>query len=264
MKVEERKKPGPEARVESGIRSESAPTAVLPVPVASAATTTSAAAEGAELELPVPAAAAASLAAVTATAVAGLALVFDRADVEGRVDVPDRLLRLRHRAVLSDVQSDVSAHEGHVAVVDEERLVLRHLPDLVVPEGQEHGCGLVPDRRFDELSCLAELRRHVSLFAQPDDLDQDVYLLGRGGQVFDFRHCFVHVLTFCRHKTPESQRPGKTETRRIQTMWADCRLGVAPIKRFGRNPGRSLAETRSVSNDTAIRSPARTFVSPSI
>src|SRR5213594_3402072 len=77
----ERKKPGPEARVESGIRSESAPTAVLPVPVASAAATTSAAAEGAELELPVPAAAAASLAAVTATAVAGLALVFDRADV---------------------------------------------------------------------------------------------------------------------------------------------------------------------------------------
>src|SRR6266496_4502756 len=74
-----------------------------------------------ELELSVPTAAAASLAAVSATAVARLALVFDRADVEGRVDVPDRLLRLRHRAVLSDVQSDVSAHEGHVAVVDQER-----------------------------------------------------------------------------------------------------------------------------------------------
>src|SRR5881628_3112050 len=85
---------------------------------------------GPELELPVSAAAAAlpSLAAVAAASVARLALVFDRADVERRVDVLDHLLRLRHRAVLSDVQPDVPAHEGDVAVVDEERLVLLDLP----------------------------------------------------------------------------------------------------------------------------------------
>src|SRR2546430_2831073 len=36
----------------------------------------------------------------------------------------------------------------------------------------------------------------ISLFTQTDHLDQDIHLLGGGGQVFDFRHCLVfHVLT---------------------------------------------------------------------
>src|SRR5213592_330783 len=102
--------------VESGL--EPSPAAVATIPVASAAAATApAAAEGPELELPVPsAAAAASLAAVAAASIAGLALVLDRADVEGRVDGLDRLVRLRHRPVLADVQPDMAAHEGHVAV----------------------------------------------------------------------------------------------------------------------------------------------------
>src|SRR5207245_6256877 len=117
------------------------------------------------------AAALASLAAVSTAPVARLALVLDRADVERRVDVLDHLLRLRHRAVLPDVQSDVPAHEGDVAVVDEERLVLVDTPDLVVPERQEDGPGLVAYRRFDELSRFAEFRRDLSLFTQTDHLD---------------------------------------------------------------------------------------------
>src|SRR6266508_103534 len=188
LRENDEKGPGRMARInEREYDSESAPTAVLPVPVATAATAAApAAAEGPEFELPVPAAAAASLAAVSATAVPGLALVFDRADVEGRVDVPDRLFRLRHRAVLSDVQSDVSAHEGHVAVVDQERLVLRHLADLVVPEGQEHGCGLVPDRRFDEFSCPPEFQRNPPPSPQPNDLNQTFYLLVLGVRSLTF------------------------------------------------------------------------------
>src|SRR2546426_12732386 len=92
-------------------------------PPAAAPAATAVAAKGPELELPVSATAAlTSLAAVATAPVARLALVLDRADVERRVDVLDHLLRLRHRAVLSDIQSDVSAHEGDVAVVDEERL----------------------------------------------------------------------------------------------------------------------------------------------
>src|SRR5881396_1709975 len=179
--------------------------AVPSVSIAAAAAATAAvAAEGPELELSVSAAAAlTSLAAVATAPVARLALVFDCAYVERRVDVLDHLLRLRHRAVLPDVQSDVPAHEGDVAVVDEERLVLVDTPDLVVPEGQEDGPGLVANRRFDELSRFAEFRRDLSLFTQTDHLDQDIHLLGGGGQVFHFSHCFVfHVLTFCRHKPP--------------------------------------------------------------
>src|SRR5436309_5127370 len=105
--------------VESG--SETPPAAVPSVAIATAAaaTTTTAAAEGPELELSVPsAAAAASLAAVAAASIAGFALVLDRANVEGGVHRLDRLVRLRHRAILADVQPDVAAHEGHVAVVD--------------------------------------------------------------------------------------------------------------------------------------------------
>src|SRR5947199_804282 len=173
--------------------------AVPSVSVAPAAATaaTAVAAEGPELELPVSAATAlTSLAAVATAPVARLALVFDCADVERRVDVLDHLLRLRHRAVLPDVQSDVPAHEGDVAVVDEERLVLVDTPDLVVPEGQEDGPGLVANRRFDELSRFAEFRRDLSFFTQTSHLGQDIHLLGGGGQVFDFRHCLVfHVLT---------------------------------------------------------------------
>src|SRR5438132_7854389 len=184
--------------VESGL--EASPAAVATIPVAStaaAATATTAAAEGPELELPVPpAAAAASLAAVAATSIAGLALVLDRADVEGGVHRLDRLVRLRHRPVFADVQPDVASHEGHVAVVDQDRLILLDLTDLVVPQGEKDRCGLVPNRRLDELSRFAELRRDLSLFAQPDDLHQDIYLLGGGGQVFHFRHClFVHAFT---------------------------------------------------------------------
>src|SRR5207245_11726979 len=99
-----------------------------------------------------------SLAAVATASVARLALVLDRADVERRVDVLDQLLRLRHRAVLPDVQPDVPAHEGDVAVVDEERLVLVDLPDLLVPQGQEDGPGCVASRRFTELSRFPHLR----------------------------------------------------------------------------------------------------------
>src|SRR6266550_2380511 len=184
--------------VESGL--EASPAAVATIPVAStaaAAAATTAAAEGPELELPVPpAAAAASLAAVAATSIAGLALVLDRADVEGGVHRLDRLVRLRHRPVFADVQPDVASHEGHVAVVDQDRLILLDLTDLVVPQGEKDRCGLVPNRRLDELSRFAELRRDLSLFAQPDDLHQDIYLLGGGGQVFHFRHClFVHAFT---------------------------------------------------------------------
>src|SRR2546428_803497 len=136
-------------------------------------------AEGPDLDLPLSAAAALpSLAAVATASVARLALVLDRADVERRVDVLNQLLRLRHRAVLPDVQPDVAAHKGDVAVVDEERLVLVDLPDLVVPQGQEDGPGLVAYRRFDELSRFAELRRDLSLFTQTDDLDQDIHFLG--------------------------------------------------------------------------------------
>src|SRR5213596_1010161 len=183
--------------VESG--SETPPAAVPSVAIATAAAaaTTTAAAEGPELELPVPsAAAAASLAAVAAASIAGLALVLDRADVEGGVHRLDRLIRLRHRPILADVQPDVASHEGHVAVVDQDRLILLDLTDLVVPQGDKDRCGLVPNRRLDELSRFAELRRDLSLFAQPDDLHQDIYLLGGGGQVFHFRHClFVHAFT---------------------------------------------------------------------
>src|SRR3990172_3870875 len=133
--------------------------------------------EGPELDLPAPPAGPPP-AAVSAAAVPRFALVLDRADVEGRADRLDRLLGLRHGAVLSDVQPDVAPHEGGVPVVDQERLVLPYLADLVVPEGQEDRPGLVTDRRLDELPCLAELRRDLSLFAEPNDLHQDVYLLG--------------------------------------------------------------------------------------
>src|SRR5213083_878763 len=179
--------------VESGL--EPSPAAIATIPVAStaaAAAATTAAAEGPELELPVPPAAA----AVAAASIAGLALVLDRADVEGGVHRLDRLIRLRHRPILADVQPDVASHEGHVAVVDQDRLILLDLTDLVVPQGEKDRCGLVPNRRLDELSRFAELRRDLSLFAQPDDLHQDIYLLGGGGQVFHFRHClFVHAFT---------------------------------------------------------------------
>src|SRR5207302_1203781 len=107
--------------VESGL--EASPAAVATIPVAStaaAASATTAAAEGPELELPVPpAAAATSLAAVAATSIAGLALVLDRADVEGGVHRVDRLVRLCHRRVFADVLPDVASHEGHVAVFDQ-------------------------------------------------------------------------------------------------------------------------------------------------
>src|SRR5712692_3401841 len=189
--------------VESGL--EASPAAVAPISVASApaaatATTTAAAAaaaEGPELELPVPSAApAASLAAVATASVARLALVFDCTDIERGVHRVDRLVRLRHRPILADVQPDVAAHEGHVAVVDQDRLILLDLANLVVPQGEQDRRGLVPNRRLDELSRFAELRRDLSLFTQAYHLDQDIHLLGRGGQVFDFRHClFFHVLT---------------------------------------------------------------------
>src|SRR5713226_1943274 len=187
--------------VESGL--EASPAAVAPISVASAAAAATAtaaaaaAAEGPELELPVPSAApAASLAAVATASVARLALVFDRTDIERGVHRVDRLVRLRHRPILADVQPDVAAHEGHVAVVDQDRLILLDLANLVVPQGEQDRRGFVPNRRFDELSRFAELRRDLSLFTQAYHLDQDIHLLGRGGQVFDFRHClFFHVLT---------------------------------------------------------------------
>src|SRR5437016_7324257 len=183
--------------VESG--SETPPAAVPSVAIstAAAASATTAAAEGPELELPVPSATAtAALAAVAATSITGLALVLDRADVEGGVHRLDRLVRLRHRPVFADVQPDVASHEGHVAVVDQDRLTLLALTDLLVPQGARDPRGLVPNRRLDELSRFAELRRDLSLFTQPDDLHQDIYLLGCGGQVFHFRHClFVHAFT---------------------------------------------------------------------
>src|SRR2546423_9118487 len=136
--------PGPGGEEEGKGKRARAPPGPPPVPVAAAATaaaTTAAfAAKGPELDLPVSATAAlTSLAAVATAPVARLALVLDRADVERRVDVLDHLLRLRHRAVLSDIQSDVSAHEGDVAVVDEERLVLLKTPGLAVPERQADG-----------------------------------------------------------------------------------------------------------------------------
>src|SRR5712691_1443779 len=213
-----------------------APSAVPAISVASAAaaaTATALAAERPELELPVAATTVPSLAAVAAASVAGLAFVLDCADVERRVDRVDRLFRLRHRAVLSDVQPDVAPHEGDVAVVDQERLVLVDLANLVVPQGQQDRRGLVSDRRFDELSCLAEFRRNLSLFTQPDDLDQDIYLLGCGGQVFHFRQSlFFHVLTSA-DTSRRVAKAGKTVTRRIQTMWAACGLRTAAIKTFG-------------------------------
>src|SRR2546423_13197960 len=131
--------PGPGGEEEGKGKRARAPPGPPRFPVAAAAaaaaTTAAVAAEGPELELPVSASAAlTSLAAVATAPVARLALVFDCADIERRVDVLDHLLRLRHRAVLPDVQSDVPAHEGDVAVVDEERLVLVGTPDLVVPE----------------------------------------------------------------------------------------------------------------------------------
>src|SRR5207244_5200486 len=104
--------------VESGL--EASPAAVATIPVAStaaAATATTAAAEGPELELPVPSATAtAALAAVAATSITGLALILDRADVEGGVHRLDRLVRLRHRHAFADGQPDGRSHEGHVAV----------------------------------------------------------------------------------------------------------------------------------------------------
>src|SRR5213083_1455456 len=206
--------------VESGL--EPSPAAIATIPVAStaaAAAATTAAAEGPELELPVPPAAA----TVAAASIAGLALLLDRADVEGGVHRLDRLIRLRHRPILADVQPDVASHEGHVAVVDQERLILLDLTDLVVPEGEQDRGGLVPNRRLDELSRFAELRRDLSLFTQPDDLHQDIYLLGCGGQVFHFRHClFVHAFTSADTSRRVAKGREKPTTRRIQTMWANC------------------------------------------
>src|SRR5439155_5623786 len=183
--------------VETGL--EASPAAVAPIPVAStaaAAAATTAAAEGPEFEVTAPpAGAAASLAAVAAASIAGLALVLDRADVEGGVHRLDRLVRLRHRPVFADVQPDVASHEGHVAVVDQDRLILLDLTDLVVPEGEEDRRGLVPNRRLDELSRFAELRRDLSLFTQPDDLHQDIYLLGCGVRSFTFVIVFSSMLS---------------------------------------------------------------------
>src|SRR5256714_14958072 len=232
------KKTWPEGQgVECGLEASRAAVATIPVAspaTAPAAAATTAAAEGPELELPVPsAAAAASLAAVAAASIAGLALVLDRADVEGGVHRLDRLVRLRHRSILADVQPDVPSHVRHVAVVDQDRLILLDLTDLVVPEGEQDRVGLVPNRRLDELSGFAELRRDLSLFAQPDDLHQDIYLLGCGGQVFHFRQSlFFHVLTSA-DTSRRVAKAGKTVTRRIQTMWAAFALRTAAIKRFG-------------------------------
>src|SRR6266550_2861793 len=197
--------------VESGL--EASPAAVATIPVASTAAAAAA----------TTAAAAASLAAVAAASIAGLALVLDRADVEGGVHRLNRLVRLRHRPILADVQPDVASHEGHVAVVDQDRLILLDLTDLVVPEGEQDRRGLVPNRRLDELSRFAELRRDLSLFTQPDDLHQDIYLLGCGGQVFHFRHClFVHAFTSADTSRRVAKGREKPTTRRIQTMWANC------------------------------------------
>src|SRR5437762_2005255 len=81
----------------------------------------------------------------------------------------------------------------------------------------------VPSRRLDELSRFAELRRDLSLFTQPDDLHQDIYLLGCGGQVFHFRHClFVHAFTSADTSRRVAKGREKPTTRRIQTMWANC------------------------------------------
>src|SRR2546430_8044274 len=88
--------------VESGSETPSAAVSPVAIATAAAAAATPAAAEGPELELSVPSAATASLAAVAAASVAGLALVFDRADVEGGVHRLDRLVRLRHRPVRSE------------------------------------------------------------------------------------------------------------------------------------------------------------------
>src|SRR5881396_2163413 len=160
------------------------------------------------------------VASTAAASIAGLALVLDRADVEGGVHRLDRLIRLRHRPILADVQPDVASHEGHVAVVDQDRLILLDLTDLVVPEGEQDRGGLVPNRRLDELSRFAELRRDLSLFTQPDDLHQDIYLLGCGGQVFHFRHClFVHAFTSADTSRRVAKGREKPTTRRIQTMW---------------------------------------------
>src|SRR2546428_12411239 len=109
------------------------------------AATTGVPADGHKLDMPVSASALPSLAAVATASVARLALVFHRADVQGGVDGLDGLVRLRHRAVLSDVQPDVAPHEGDVAVVNQERLILLDVPDLVVPERQEDRAGLVTD-----------------------------------------------------------------------------------------------------------------------
>src|SRR5919197_1283658 len=119
--------------------SEATPAAISSIAIPTAA-------EGPELELSVPAAAStAAFAAVSAAAVSRFAFVLDRADVEGRVDRLDRLIRLGHRAVLPDVQPDVLPNEGHVAVVHEHRLVLLDLTDLLLRKGQEDRGGVVPD-----------------------------------------------------------------------------------------------------------------------
>src|SRR5437773_2291649 len=72
-------------------------------------------------------------------------------------------------------------------------------------------------------TAAAELRRDLSLFTQPDDLHQDIYLLGCGGQVFHFRHClFVHAFTSADTSRRVAKGREKPTTRRIQTMWANC------------------------------------------
>src|SRR5437016_1060891 len=240
--------------VETGL--EASPAAVAPIPVAStaaAAAATTAAAEGPEFELPVPpAAAAASLAAVAAASIAGLALVLDRADVEGGVHRLDRLVRLRHRPVFADVQPDVASHEGHVAVVDQDRLILLDLTDLVVPEGEQDRRGLVPNRRLDELSRFAELRRDLSLFTQPDDLkfihawqnDEEIMRLARS---FPDHTTSMVALEADYEKILKGEEPGRKEyiieegEGRTPLGWATLTIQCWPREGIGRSGEVGLA-----------------------
>lgn len=74
--------------------------------------------------------------------------MLDGRDVNLRVDLGYLLFALRKRAVLSDVQAEVTPHQRREPVVDHDGIVLADGVYLVLPEREDDGCGLVADDRL--------------------------------------------------------------------------------------------------------------------
>jgi hypothetical protein len=81
----------------------------------------------------------------------------------------------------------VAAHQGNVAVVDEDDLVLRDGADLLVPQREDDRGRVVADDGLTDLPRVAELAHDFLGLADVDHLGQHVHLLRVRRQVSHFR-----------------------------------------------------------------------------